>query len=60
MIWPAALLALAGLLAVRVLYILTLGRGKPLKPGSGPVKTMIVLGSGAYVGGERSRRCARA
>jgi hypothetical protein len=42
----AALLA-AGILALRVLQLM-FGPKRPLPSGSGPVKTMIVLGSGAF------------
>ncbi|KAI8466082.1 MAG: oligosaccharide biosynthesis protein Alg14-like protein [Monoraphidium minutum] len=47
----AILIALAGLaamLAVRVLYMLFVGRSRPMRAGSGPVKTMVVLGSGGH------------
>jgi hypothetical protein len=43
----AMLAGLAAMLAVRVLVLLIFRHGRPLKSGAGPVKTMVVLGSGA-------------
>jgi hypothetical protein len=53
------LAVLGGLLALRVALLLVFGRGTPMKAGSGPVKTMIVLGSGAC-GREESKRSGAA
>jgi hypothetical protein len=49
MIWELLLaaLALGLLLAVRIGLLMLLGRGRPMRAGGGPVKTMVVLGSGA-------------
>jgi hypothetical protein len=48
--------ALGLLVALRVVLLLLLGRGRPMEAGGGPVKTMVVLGSGAR---RRPRRAPR-
>jgi len=45
----SSLAILVVLLTARILLLLLFKHGRPIKSGSGPVKTMVVLGSGAFL-----------